>query len=138
MRRVAGGGAPAPEGRIEIGALPFAVAQMIEAQLLNIAVVTKLLDFNPRFVLGRQAEIEDGIQSRVGWLAPRLKATHEDSIALEVSDIHHAIQRDAALAALCEGRRLADYAWERAEADATLLIKSARYRLTYLTPADTL
>ena len=52
--------------------------------------------------------------------------------------VHHAIQRDAALAALCEGRRLADYAWERAEADATLLIKSARYRLTYLTPADTL
>ena len=52
--------------------------------------------------------------------------------------VHTAIVTDAPLAALCEGRRLVGYSFERAEADTSVTHKSARYRFTYLIPASTL
>jgi hypothetical protein len=52
--------------------------------------------------------------------------------------VHGPIVTDATLAALCESRRLAEYAFERAEADQTSTHKSVRYRFTYLIPQTTL
>lgn len=52
--------------------------------------------------------------------------------------VHPALVTDAQLAALCESRRLADYSFERAEADTTVTHKSVRYRFTYLIPATSL
>lgn len=62
--------------------------------------------------------------------APAAEALHQA--------VHGAIVSDAALAALCESRRLVEYAFDRAEADVTAMHKTTRYRFTYLIPQNTL
>jgi hypothetical protein len=52
--------------------------------------------------------------------------------------VHPAIVNDATLAALCEGRRLVDYSFQREEADITSTHKRARYRFTYLVHSNAL
>ena len=54
------------------------------------------------------------------------------------SAVHGPVVTDAALAALCESRRLTEYSFDRAEADTAVTHKPVRYRFTYLIPQTTL
>lgn len=46
--------------------------------------------------------------------------------------MHGAIVADVALQALCEGRRLVGFAFDRGDADLPAMRKRARYRFTYM------